>query len=121
MKCWVLNGVAHFILITNNQRPFDFRRHPDFYAADFISCALTYLALKRNPVHTCHGTWFKSSVNAHQFWSNLNNGFSPVEAAKNTWFGRQFMKNGFEHITLADVQIKFQGINPIVEADFHKF
>ncbi|OGK15609.1 hypothetical protein A2774_01885 [Candidatus Roizmanbacteria bacterium RIFCSPHIGHO2_01_FULL_39_12c] len=73
-------------------------RHPDLFAKHFITIALEYFSNIGVQIEQCKGNWSPGENNYRKFMQSLKSGLDPVESAKRTWAGRQFISNGFGRI-----------------------
>jgi|GEM_PF-2928418 len=78
-------------------------RHPDFFAKRFIPTALEYFFEQGLRVEQCMGNWFPGEDNYRKFMRLYKLGNDPVDCAKSTWAGQQFILNGFGRIARENI------------------
>jgi len=78
-------------------------RHPDFFAKHFITTALEYFSNIGVQIEQCKGNWPPGEGNYRKFMKLFKSGVDPVECAKRTWTGQQFILNGFGQIARENI------------------
>ncbi len=111
MEATCRDGVAEFTLFTNVVPPdagnSEARvRHPDMFAAKFVSFALQYFKSKDMDVKACKDLWYPpDSDNLDTFKEIYGKTHDKVQAAKATWSAKVFAQNGYTEINEEDIQI----------------
>lgn len=97
-------------------------KHPDLYAARFITFSLDFFESQGTEVSVCAADWFENGALYHSFMNAWERTGSRAEAAASLWSGQVFAKNGFTQITDFDVSIiRGQGeLQSYVIARFHR-
>lgn len=112
MEATCRDGVAEFTLFTNVVLP-DARnvearvRHPDMFAAKFVSFALHYFKSKGIDVRVCEDLWYPpDSDNLDAFKEVYGRTKDKVQAAKATWSAKVFAKFGYTEINENGIQVE---------------
>jgi len=97
-------------------------RHPDFFAKHFITSALEFFSRNGLKIEQCRGNWVQGEENYREFIRLYELGYDPVDCAKKTWAGQQFMLNGFGQISRENIYPLEMTDKPAsVRASFYRY
>jgi hypothetical protein len=122
----VEGGIATFasqtrVTIQSNKNNSLRTRHPDMFAGKFTGIALQYFGDTGININTCKGIWQYWSDNFISFNRVFGQSGDKVKAAKSTWSGQTFIKNGFSEISEKDIKLgSTLADSRCLTAEFHR-